>query len=158
MSNETNTPQVVAFWQKFIAENNLPANLSYSAWSFGNDSQMADDLLALVLANKKHATSSYYDLYVVSGEALPQEDQYNVLLDGAGVAKAIIKNRFVECLPFSQVTKAHAYLEGEGNQTLEYWRNVHRPFFMEEANQFGLNFAESSLVVVEIFDLVYVTA
>ena len=55
----TVTEEVKVFWNNFINKN---PNLDYlkkqtiDAWSFGNTPEMADDLLALVLAGKKVAT------------------------------------------------------------------------------------------------------
>lgn len=50
-------------YEKFIAEANLnPDNFS-DAWAFGNNPQMADELLELVLEGKKRATASALSLY-----------------------------------------------------------------------------------------------
>ena len=36
-------------------------------------------------------------------------------------------------VPFDEVDEEHAYLEGEGDRSLEYWREVHERFFTEHA-------------------------
>ena len=50
----------------------------------------------------------------------------------------------------------HAFLEGEGGRSLDYWRRVHMEYFTEELAAVGLSFDESSELVCEEFELAYV--
>lgn len=54
-------------------------------------------------------------------------------------------------MSFEQVTKEHAYKEGEGDRTLDYWRKVHQAFFTEELRQVNMQFQEDMKVVCEEF-------
>jgi len=47
--------------------------------------------------------------------------------------KAIIQTKPVELLPSQQVTELHAFLEGEGDQSLAYRRSVHFPMLQSAA-------------------------
>ena len=125
---------------------------TYDAWAFGAD---ADKLAQLVLSGKKTATSSAYPIYELEGEELPKAEEYSVILDSKDEAVCIIKTTRVYIIPFNRVSEQHAYLEGEGDRTLEYWRNVHRDFFTEELREVGLEFTEEMLVVCEEFEVVY---
>ena len=137
--------QIQAFWQRFLKAN--PRNqspLTYEdAWSFGDTSQMADELAALVLAGKKTATTSAAALYEIEQEALPQSGTYSVLLDGSDVPKAVFYLESVSIVPFDEVTAAFAFLEGEGDRTLAYWRRVHKAFFRRLS---GVVFSRSNAV------------
>ena len=44
------------------------------------------------------------------------------------LAQMCIRDR----VPFDEVSKEHAYKEGEGDRSLAYWRDVHEDFFAEE--------------------------
>ena len=51
--------------------------------------------------------------------------------------------------------KEHAFKEGEGDRSLEYWREVHKKFFRECLEEYGLEFSENMKVVCEEFEVVY---
>ena len=124
----------------------------YDAWSFGDDT---DGLAALVRAGVKTATSSAYDLYEAEGEDLPQAGDTSVILDSRDDAVCIIRTTRVYTVPFDKVTAEHAFREGEGGRSLEYWRQVHEAFFQEELASAGLEFSGDSRVVCEEFEVVY---
>ena len=49
----------------------------------------------------------------------------------------------------------HAYKEGEGDRSLEYWRRVHKEFFTECMEEAGEEFTPDMDVVLEEFSVVY---
>jgi uncharacterized protein YhfF len=135
-------------WNQFTQD----PKLSYEAWAFG----MAPDHLAqLVVCGIKHATASLHGLYLSQGEPVPQKNQYSIILDSSGDAVCIIMNTKVTILPYQDVTEEMAQIEGEGDQSLSYWRSVHFDFFTHEASSIGLVFNEQMLVVFEEFEVVY---
>lgn len=145
--------QAEQMWKQFVAEKQLaPQMCAYTAWAFGAS---ADELARLVLEGKKTATASAYDLYAKSGEPLPKEGEYSVILDGAGEAVCIICTSKVYVVPFCEVSAVQAYKEGEGDRSLAYWRKVHRDFFTRALAEAGLVFDENSRVVCEEFAVVY---
>nr|WP_303966395.1 ASCH domain-containing protein [Sporosarcina ureae] len=127
----------------------------YEAWSFGNSKQMADELAELVVEGTKTATSSNYTLYELEDEPLPMVGLHNIILDGNGIAVAIVENISVNVLPFNKVPEEHAYLEGEGDRSLRYWQGVHEEFFKEELKEVHLDFHHDMPVVCETFKLVF---
>ncbi|MCR4684846.1 MAG: ASCH domain-containing protein [Lachnospiraceae bacterium] len=68
-------------------------------------------------------------------------------------AVCIIQTTNVYTVPFDQVSEEHAYREGEGDRTLDYWRSVHREFFLEELKEIGKTFDEGLEVVCEEFEV-----
>ena len=53
------------------------------------------------------------------------------------------------------VSEEHAYKEGEGDRSLEYWRKVHKEFFTEELKSLNQEFDENMELVCEEFEVVY---
>lgn len=138
-------------WKEFVVKNNIKA-WEYDAWSFGTE---ADLLAKLVVDGEKTATASAYPLYQLENEPLPQIGKYNVILNSKDEAVCIIRTKKVYRVPFNEVTKEHAYKEGEGNRTLEFWRKVHKAFFSECLKEFNLEFTSNMEVVCEEFEVVY---
>ena len=125
----------------------------YDAWSFGDD---ADRLADLVKNGIKTATSSLLCFYELEDEDLPIAGEYNVILDSHEEAVCIIRTTNVYVTTFDNVSEEHAYKEGEGSRTLEYWKNVHRNFFTEELKAVGKAFNTGLEVVCEEFEVVNV--
>ena len=115
----------------------------------------ADYLAELVLMGQKTATSSAFDLYAVGNEPLPKENELSVILGSKENAICIIETTKVEVIPFKEVSKDHAYKEGEGDKSLAYWRQVHEDFFTDCLGEAGLAFTPDSKVVLEEFRKVY---
>ena len=122
----------------------------YDAWAFGDD---ADRLAELVKTGIKTATSSLLLFYELEDEPLPQPGEYNIILDSNDEAVCIVQTTNVYTVPFDQVSEEHAYREGEGDRTLDYWRSVHREFFLEELKEIGKTFDEGLEVVCEEFEV-----
>jgi len=136
-------------WAKY-RQLNLNA-ASYEAWSFCGGGEVGDRLANLVLEGKKTATASAHQLYMVEKAPLPSVGGLSIILWSNGEAACIIETTDVRVCKFSEVSPEHAYYEGEGNRSLEYWRKVHREAFSEELEAHGLRFDEDMLVVCETF-------
>ena len=135
-------------WQRCFGSNGDGCD----SWAFGDD---ADRLAKLVLQGVKIATSSAYALYAIDGESLPEAGEYSVILDSHDNAKCIIKTAKVYVTSFDKVSEDHAYKEGEGDRSLDYWREVHENFFTRCLKEAGLAFSTSMEVVCEEFEVIY---
>lgn len=139
-------------WYEFCADDPTLANAPHEAWAFGCE----PDLLAkLVLYGQKTATTSSYPLYALENEPLPQVGEYNIILDGNDEAICITKTTKVYRTLFKDVSARHAYLEGEGDRSLAYWRKVHQAFFTAELAEVKLDFTPELEVVCEEFEVVF---
>ncbi|PAV32449.1 RNA-binding protein [Leuconostoc lactis] len=147
------TPE--ALFEKAKKANAIPENAKLqSAFQFGVD---ADELADLVLNGIKTATTSALDLYR-DDEPLPQTGAYDVVLDSQNQAVCVIKNDRVIATKYLDVDAKHAYLEGEGDRSLAYWRQVHHTFFVEEYQSEGHVFDEHNAnMLLENFHVVYPT-
>ena len=124
----------------------------YEAWAFG---EAPDKLALLVKAGIKTATCSAYDLYEPENESLPAVGEYSIILDSHDEAVCIIRTTKVYVAEFDQVTSEHAWKEGEGDRSLEYWRKVHEDFMRRELATVNYSFSGETKVVCEEFEMVF---
>ena len=124
----------------------------HEAWAFG---EAPDKLAELVVHGIKTATCSAYDLYQINNEPLPKAGDYCIILDSHEEAVCIIKTRKVYVTEFCNVSEEHAFKEGEGDRSLEYWRIVHINFLTNELAAVHKTFDENTKVVCEEFEVVY---
>lgn len=94
------------------------------SFSFGDSSEMADRLLALVLGGSKRATC----WSIIDGQQT-HVGKHMVVLDGGGWPRAVIETVELEQRRFCDVDLQFALDEGEGDETLEDWREGHRGYF-----------------------------
>lgn len=123
----------------------------YEAWAFGGD---ADKLAQLVKDGIKTATCSALVFYELENEELPQVGGYNIILDSEENAVCITRTTKVYVTTFDAVSEEHAFKEGEGNRSLEYWRKVHKKFFADELETINRQFNERIELVCEEFEVV----
>lgn len=143
--------KIKQFWDDFAAEHGL-VNVSESeAWSFGTD---ADTLAQLVKQGIKTATTSGFELYAFDNDPLPKVGEYNIILDSQNEPVCVTKTKVVEVLPFKYISAEHAYHEGEGDRSYDYWHQVHVDFFTKEYASYNATFTPESKCVCEVFELV----
>ncbi|MGI5894608.1 MAG: ASCH domain-containing protein [Candidatus Merdivicinus sp.] len=143
--------QADLLWEMF-AEKNGMKDVPYEVWAFGG---APDELAELVVNGEKTATSSAHALYAADGESLPEENSYSVIVNSREEAVCIIRTTRVSVVPFHQVGEDHAYREGEGDKSLEYWRKIHAEFFQKALGKAGIPFHDGIEVVCEEFEVVF---
>ena len=94
-------------------------------FSFGDGPDLANRLLELVLSGTKRATCWAESQGLLSAEV----GKLMVVLDGQGVPKAVLKTIELTKRRFDEVDEAFAYDEGEGDRSLQYWREAHAGYF-----------------------------
>lgn len=144
------------FWQEFreAFDADAPGEDDYQAWSFGDTPGMADELGALVVDGTKTGTASLAWEYGVDNEPLPRPGEYSIVLDGNGDPLCIIKTTRVYIESFNEVDEEQAYAEGEGDRSLEYWRDAHWNYFSRRCEILGRAPSETMPVVCERFEVV----
>lgn len=151
------SPQIKEFRRKFCEASGTNPETPFQIWFFGNSSEMARELAELVISGKKTATASLVAVNKITPEIAPIADGYSVVTDFEGNPLCIIQTTEIRHLPFDEVDAQFAFDEGEGDQTLEYWRDVHWRYFTKEAAELNLEFNEKSLVCCERFRLLFPT-
>lgn len=124
-----------------------------NAWSFGSTAGEADRLLDLVVTGKKTATSSDSRWYDDETPA-PAVGEMSIIVNSHGRPRALIVTTHAEVVPFAEVDAEHARLEGEGDLSLDYWREVHQRYFTENPPE-GADFTTDMPVLTERFTVLY---
>ncbi|HME84674.1 MAG TPA: ASCH domain-containing protein [Roseiarcus sp.] len=119
------------------------------SFSFGDSSALADELLELVLAGKKTATS----WAASEGDKGVEVGKRWIVKDGQGRPRAVIETVELTRRPFEDVDAAFAYAEGEGDRSLEYWRRAHTKYFTRQGT-----FSAGMDVYCERFRLIEILA
>jgi uncharacterized protein YhfF len=118
-----------------LSESGYEGELPPVAW-FGDNPEQADELAELVTRGRKRATAGL--LWRWASEAAPPEaGDRQVIIDWQGEPRAVIEMTEVRIAQFDQVDAEFARDEGEGDLSLEHWRQVHWDFFARECKRLG---------------------
>ncbi|TFA58991.1 ASCH domain-containing protein [Escherichia coli] len=99
--------------------------------TFG-DSAVLADLLATLIATGVKTASCGSLAGCIEDNAFPMIGEYKIVENSRGEPVCVIRVIGLHLLRFSDVTAELARKEGEGDLSLEYWRNEHRRFFQAE--------------------------
>jgi uncharacterized protein YhfF len=154
MTNET----IKNYWEKFLAS--LPPDSpyrekTYVAEGWGDGPAMADELGALIARGAKTATCSAVWEWEAEGNPIPQPGLITIVLDGRGEPLCIVETVEVSIRKYNEVDADFARDEGEGDLSLNYWREAHRKFFSRVLPKFGKEFSEEMPLVCERFQVIY---
>ena len=119
------------------------------SFTFGDSPEMADELLALVIAGTKTATCGALRDYPAGSSEMPVVGRRDVVMNGAGWSAAVIETLEVIICRFDEVDEAFARDEGEGFRTLADWRKGHQEYFERNGG-----FSPDMELVCERFSLV----
>ncbi|UFZ02128.1 ASCH domain-containing protein [Bradyrhizobium ontarionense] len=117
-------------------------------FAFGDGPELADKLLDLVVRGIKTATCSTED---EPNTSAPGERW--IVLDGRGDPHCVIETTEVSYRRFDEVDAAFAFEEGEGDRSLNYWREAHRTYFTRLGR-----FSDTMTLMCERFRLVEIFA
>jgi uncharacterized protein YhfF len=145
------TPAVQAFWDDYVRATGEEAG--FETWWFGSDDRpdQQTKLGRLVADGPKRATTSLLAHYERDGESLPEVGDHGVVVDGDGTPLCIVRTSRIDTVRFGDVDEAFAWVEGEGDRSLAYWRDAHVRFFEAE----GSTVTDDDVVVLERFDVVW---
>ena len=147
-----------AVWAAYIAT--LSANQrdklpEPEVWGFGDSPELADELGALVKQGIKTATADLLWTTEYESRPIPKAGDYSIVLDGAGDPLCIIQTTDVFIAPYDKVSAEFAYDEGEGDRSLEYWRQAHWRYFSRRCAEMERDPTLTMPVICEHFQVVY---
>ena len=153
-----NKTLIEGYWQSYL--DTLPANSplrqrTYVAEQFGDSPELADELGALIVAGTKTATCSALWEWEAEGDPLPTEGYLTIVLNGRDEPLCIIETTEVTIRPYNEVDAQFAYDEGEGDRSLQYWRDGHWHFFSQSLPQIGKEPAQDMPLVCERFRVIF---
>lgn len=128
---------------------------SFDSGYFCADEVSANTCANLVQRGIKVATCSMKYWYESGGESMPQSGQLFVVTTWAGEPTSIIETISVTECKFCAVDEEFAKAEGEGDQSLEWWRKAHWDFFSEECKEIGIEPSKEMMLVQERFKVVF---
>lgn len=143
------------YWFKFLKDTNrsnedkCAGDLNFEAKGF-----LGDELLTLVLADKKTAFFSSWATYAIDQEPLPVTGELYIVIDRANNPRCIIEIESVAVLPFNEVTWEMAKQEGE-DENLEAWREKEQEYLEDEAAVLGFEFTPDMKLVFQTFRVIY---
>lgn len=140
------------YWEDFMSRNKVQ-HTNFETWSFADRPNSTDMLVEMVVRGQKTAYSSWFDFYDAD-QAVPKVGDYRIVLKRNGDPACIVQLKVVEIVPFKWVSQEHAYLEGEGNRSLKYWRQLHKQLFRKQAKFQGKSFSLESPCICEVFEVV----
>ncbi|MEM1329150.1 MAG: ASCH domain-containing protein [Planctomycetota bacterium] len=152
------TPDQAAFYERFLAigdNREKYAGRRVVHDRFGDSPQMSDDLLALVLAGTKTASCSCRWEWEAGGDEPLGPGTLGVITDGSDTPRCILETVELVEVPFTQVTEEHAYLEGEGDRSLAYWRKAHTEWFERSLARIGRELTDDAPILCERFLLLW---
>ena len=135
------SPSTEEFWTTFLAATGT-VGVDYTVVAFGDTAAMADELVALVLSGRKHATVSLRRDYAPGVEPLPQVGDFVLVVDGGGHPKCIWRTAEITVKPLIDVDDAFAWDEGEGDRTRDWWLAAHRAEFSAQAQREGFEMSD----------------
>jgi uncharacterized protein YhfF len=143
-------------WSKYLRS--LPPGHAHhhvkpDAFGFGGSKGLADSLGQLVLDAKKRATTSLAVEFTSLNEPLPTVGSMSIVVDGNGSPIAIIERTEVKEVQFQFVDEAFAATEGEGDGSLDYWRDAHTEYFTSVCARLGGEFSATTPVLCQIFEV-----
>lgn len=143
------------YWNKFLLITGRNPDLIYYFCDYmGPTEEIANELLSLVLAGVKTATTSCLLGYQAADERIPEVGDLSIVTDWDGNPACVIETTNVTILPFNEMTFDICKGEGE-DDCLQSWQTTHFEIFTNEGKELGYTFAWDSSVVFEDFNVVY---
>lgn len=155
---DSSDDRIEAFWQTYLdtlPDDSPVRSEEYEAGGFGDSPEMASDLGTLIADGTKTATCSALWEYETEGEPLPRVGEKFIVLDGRGEPLCIIETTEVGVRPYNEVDERFAFEEGEGDRSLQHWREAHWRFFSRTLPSVGKEPTMDMPLVCERFRVIY---
>jgi uncharacterized protein YhfF len=123
---------------------------------YGDSPELSRSLLALIRSGQKRAGTGLLWLHEHEGEPLPQVGDIEIVLTHDDQPSVITRVTRVEVLPYREVSAEYAAIEGEGDGSLDYWREAHWDYFSRVCAPIGKMPTQDMLVVCGVFEVLHV--
>jgi len=143
------------YWNTFIkATGRNPEDKCAGDLSFDAKGIVGDELVSLVVSERKTAFFTSFPTYQIDNEPLPVSGELYIVVDRDNNPRCIIEIDSVNIIPFCDVNWAMAQKEGEDNN-LEEWRAKKQDYLEEEGDILGFTFTPDVKLVFQVFHVVY---
>jgi uncharacterized protein YhfF len=151
------TPEIEAYWQEYtrsLSDTNIIRD-TYHIWHFGNNRRLANELAALVKSGTKTATSTLLWEIEHDHDVISEVGDLVLVTDWDGNPMCVIEIVEVEIKGFNEVDQQFAYDYGEGERTLEWWREAMWGYYEAVCRRIGKSPVEDMLLLCERFRVLY---
>lgn len=155
MARPLNEKEVI-LWKKYLEslpEAERPLNPQVEA-AFAGNREITDSLIALYLEGKKWAGSGLVEDYESVGDPLPKVGNYWLLLNSKDEAACLLRTERIEFHKYKDIPVEIAVAEGEGDLTVESWKELHGKFFVPHLEKWGVKNLDDATVITEFFKIV----
>lgn len=146
--------RVQRFWSAYVSATSLD-HCHFTIMQFGDSDELANNLVDLVVAGPKRATTSLHRDYNEPGEELPRAGDLAIVIDSSGSPHCLVQVTQVDIKPIRDVDERFAWDEGEGDRILAYWMSAHMRYFARDAARRGFAMHDAVDVVLERFKIVW---
>jgi uncharacterized protein YhfF len=149
---------VKQYWEQFLATLSPDSpylTKTYVAEGWGDNPVLADELGALIVKGIKTATCSALWEWEAEGNPIPKVGYLTIALDGRGEPLCIVETIEISIRKYNEVDSDFAREEGEGDLSLNYWREAHKNYFSRVLPKTGKQFSEDMPLVCERFRVIY---
>lgn len=156
MVKDTTNSEHYTYWSEFQDNNPEYKQIETpSSYYFCDNEKDADDCAELVREGIKQATTHSLAWFDIHQESLPAVGDLAIVTDWRGNPKAIIKTTKVEIIRFNDITSEYAFIEGEGDKSLGYWKEVHWAYYTRELSEHNLEPILDMELVCEHFETIW---
>ena len=153
-------PAVV--WSKYLASINEDPRTTKVECAlvdhFCHEEEASDRLYRLAVDGIKRATAGSVLVCKHYDEPILEPGDLSILTNFDETECCVIRTVRSTIKKFSEINEEDAFIEGEGDRSLAYWRQAHLAFFRDEFAELGLEFSDDIEVVFEEFRVEYVEA
>jgi len=150
------TSHIKAFWREYLSGTDLdPETPIYDIFHFDDNESDANDLADLVLQGKKRATAPLLCDYETGDQRPPQVGNLSIVTNWDGLPLCVIETTEVMIQAFQNVNGDFAADEGEGDLSLEYWKEAHWAYFERQCRRLDREMSPEMQVVCERFQMVF---
>jgi len=123
---------------------------------YGDSEALSESLLALIRNGTKRAGTGLLWLHEHENDPPAKPGDIEIVITHKGEPSIVTRIVSVTIVPYSAVTAEYAAIEGEGDGSLEYWRQAHWAYFSRECKRIGREPSESMPVVCCVFEVLHV--
>ncbi len=147
-------PSVSLLWQRYRQADPSAPIEAQAVYHFCDNQEDADVCADLVVAGQKRATASSLAELERDNVPTPKAGDYAVITGWNGEARAVIRTTSVDIRRFGDVDADFARTEGEGDLTLEWWRDAHRAYYERALADTDYTVDDDLLIACERFEVV----
>jgi uncharacterized protein YhfF len=122
---------------------------------FGDTPALADQLLGLVLAGVKCATSTLMAEFATGDEPIPRPGDHWIVTDSTGTPRAIVRTVELRLGLFLSVDDSFAFDEGEDDRSRDSWIREHRRYWQRRSSHLGIDWTDEAEILFERFAVVW---